>query len=179
MRMISACDIRLLAVCYCDAAAAAMAVVESVEGRFVLTLRGRCMEPLLFEGDRAVVLSAEHLQVGDLALVLLDGGLLAVHRIVGFEPNFYITKGDYSGKAERVGPLCVLGIARGFSLEGGPWVEDPRPRHALVDLAGFSITMCSKGSEASGARRLVWHQNKIARKNMTKEAERGNRQTLL
>lgn len=68
--------------------------------------------------------------MGDLALVFLNDGLLAVHRIVAAEEGLFLTKGDYSGKVERVAPSCVLGIARKLSFEGGPWVEDPRGKLA-------------------------------------------------
>lgn len=143
------------------------------EGRFVLTLRGRCMEPLLLEGDRAAVFPCEHPQLGDLALVLLDDDLLAVHRIVGFEFGNFITKGDYSGKAEKVMPSRILGVAKRFSLEGGPWVGDPRSRDEIIDLVSLSLTIghIVAGSSNDDARYLIWRQNESTRAAMMKGAE--------
>ena len=143
------------------------------EGRFVLTLRGRCMEPLLFKGDRAAVFPYEHPQLGDLALILLDDDLLAVHRIVGFELGAFITKGDYSGKAEKVMQSRILGVAKKFSLEGGPWVEDPRSRNEIIDLVSLSLTIghIVAGSSNSNARCLIWRQNESTRAAMMKGAE--------
>lgn len=143
------------------------------EGRFVLTLRGRCMEPLLFEGDRAAVFPSEHPQLGDLALVLLGNDLLAVHRIVGFELGAFITKGDYSGKAEKVASSSILGVAKRFSLEGGPWVEDPRSRDEIIDLVSLSLTIgrIDTGSSNGDARYLIWRQNESTRAAMMKGAK--------
>lgn len=143
------------------------------EGRIVLTLRGRCMEPLLFDGDRAAVFPYEHPQLGDLALILLDDDLLAVHRIMGFEFGNFITKGDYSGKAEKVMPSRILGVAKKFSLEGGPWVEDPRSRDEIIDLVSLSLTIghIISGSSNNNARCLIWRQNESTRAAMMKGAE--------
>lgn len=138
------------------------------EGHFVLTLRGRCMEPLLLEGDKAFVEPADDVRIGDLALMLLDDGSLAVHRIVAADQGAVVTKGDYSGKAERVSLLRVLGIARRFSLEGGPWVEDPRDEGAIGRIVALSSVIGNKNRTGNvrEARKLIWDSNKSARSTM-------------
>lgn len=138
------------------------------KGRFVLTLRGRCMEPLLFGGDRAAVFLSEHPQVGELALVLLDCDKLAIHRIVDSKPGLFITKGDYSGKAEKVTPSHILGVAKEFSLEGGPWVEDPREENAIRRIVALSLAIGDKDviEESAKERNLIWDSNKSARSMM-------------
>lgn len=143
------------------------------EGHFVLTLRGRCMEPLLFEGDRAAIEPCDNPQLGDLALVLLDGGELAVHRIVDSSSGFYVTKGDFSGRAERVVPSDILGIAKKFSLEGGPWIEDPRSRDEIIDLISLSLTIGRIVTRNSNddARYMIWCQNESTRAAMMKGIE--------
>ena len=84
------------------------------QGYFVLGLRGRCMEPLLFEGDRALIRPIDEVMIGVLALVLLDDGSLALHRVVAIEPDAVTTKGDYAGKVERIAQSRLFGVARKF-----------------------------------------------------------------
>ncbi len=149
------------------------------EGRFVLTLCGRCMEPLLVEGDRAVVELCDDPQVGDVVLVCLDNGLLAVHRLVAFESGLCVTKGDYSGKVERTSLFHILGVVRKFSLDGGAWIEDPRSRDELIGLANLSLTIgCTiVGAANDDARYLIWNQNKFTRMAMMRESEYMYRKT--
>ena len=84
------------------------------DGRFVLTLCGRCMEPLLVEGDRAVVELCDDPQVGDVVLVCLDNGLLAVHRLVAFESGLCVTKGDYWARSRGRRFFTSLGLLGNF-----------------------------------------------------------------
>ena len=142
------------------------------EGHFVLTLRGRCMEPLLLEGDKAFVELTDDVRIGDLALVLLDDGSLAVHRVVAVDQGAVVTKGDYSGKSEKLGSSRVLGVAREFSLDGGSWVADPRSESECAELAALSaiIGKESGNAESESARVLIWNLNQAARREMMEGA---------
>lgn len=143
------------------------------QGYFVLGLRGRCMEPLLFEGDRALIRPIDEVMIGVLALVLLDDGSLALHRVVAIEPDAVTTKGDYAGKVERIAQSRLFGVARKFSLDGGSWVEDPRNRRELADLAALSLSIgCEAGKrENEEARALIWSLNESTRKIMMEGAD--------
>lgn len=149
----------------------------SVDGKFVLKLRGRCMEPLLYEGDRVEVIPSGHPRIGEVALVLLDDDVLAVHRIVDSGPEFFITKGDYSGKTEIITKSRLLGIAKKFSLEGGPWVEDPREEKAIARIVALSLEIGNKGciGDNANARKMIWDSNKSTRSFMLGKPAIGER----
>lgn len=144
-----------------------------LEGSFEFGLRGRCMEPLLREGDRVLVVPAGKPYVGDLALVILDDKSLALHRIVCMHPDSIVTKGDYSGKSEHVALADFLGVAREFSLEGSLWVMDPRNRRERADLAALSLSIDHKtGRRANDeVRALIWSLNESTRMIMVERAE--------
>lgn len=153
-----------------------LAIIQArlrAQGYFILRLRGRCMEPLLFEGDRALIVPIDEVMVGILALVLLNDGSLALHRVVSVEPDAVTTKGDYAGKVERIAQSRLLGVARKFSLDSGSWVEDPRDRKELADLAALSLSIgCKAGKgESEEARALIWELNGSTRTIMMERAE--------
>lgn len=153
-----------------------LAIIQArlrAQGYFILGLRGRCMEPLLFEGDRAFIMPIDEMMVGILALVLLNDGSLALHRVVAIEPDAVTTKGDYAGKVERIAQSRLFGVARKFSLDGGSWVEDPRNRKELADLAALSLSIGHRADKKANeeARALIWELNESARTIMMKRAE--------
>ena len=133
------------------------------EGHFVLTLRGRCMEPLLFAGDRVRVEACEDPSVGDLCLVILPDGALALHRVVSVSGGATACKGDYSGKAESLGPGCVIGRAVSFMPDGlGVWVRWSQGDAYRREIVSLSRVLSDRGAARDirqEARRRVWELN--------------------
>lgn len=86
------------------------------EGEAVLSLQGRCMEPLLSEGDKAKVIPAVHYSKGYLYLFELPDGSLAVHRLVQKINKDVIMKGDRSRGFQRVSCQNILGVVSEIQL---------------------------------------------------------------
>lgn len=148
--------------------AAALRAKMRAGGCCVVSLRGRCMEPLLLAGDRARVYPVDNIRVGDVALLVLEGGDASLHRVVGVGEGRFVTKGDYSGKSETVNADDVIGVAKEFSLAGGDWVEDPRTRGEIEALVDLSLGMRGwrHSTEAAACRRRIWEANKATRQEM-------------
>lgn len=98
----------------------AMALRASLKrnGSAEVALRGRCMEPFLREGDVARVAPTGSCRKGDLCLIQMPAGELAVHRVVKVGDGRLVTKGDYSGRAELVGADAVIGTVVALMLQG-------------------------------------------------------------
>lgn len=85
-------------------------------GMAVLRVKGRCMEPLLFENEIVKVVVAEEIDVGDICLIcvpytnpMISRGELLIHRVVKKEKELYLTKGDCSGKYEKISREDIVG----------------------------------------------------------------------
>jgi hypothetical protein len=88
-------------------------------GKVSIKLSGRCMEPFLHENDVAIIArSLSGVSLGDLVLIELKTGRLAVHRVVSCSQNSYMTKGDFSGISEEVSVESILGILIGVKFFG-------------------------------------------------------------
>lgn len=125
------------------------------DGFLDVPLRGRCMEPLLMEGDVARVVPSETPGVGDVCLVRLPGGGFALHRLVAIgvaDAAGFVTKGDLSGRAESLGRDMLVGRLVALLPLGGAGMvrfkEDALARRAIV-LLSRSISGRSKGSVRS------------------------------
>ena len=144
------------------------------ERRFVLTLHGRCMEPLLFEGDRVCVEACESPLVGDLCLVALPDGTLALHRVISVEGGAITCKGDYSGKAEALPAGCVIGRAAAFMLDGfGGWLQwrqDDAYRCEIVSLSRVLSDREATRAMRQEARRHAWVLNEGKRAELLSES---------
>lgn len=57
-------------------------------------VRGRSMEPTLYDGDRLLVLHGSTPKVGRLAVVRLPDGVVAVKRVVAREPDGWWVQRD-------------------------------------------------------------------------------------
>lgn len=94
------------------------------DGFIEVKLHGRCMEPFLVAGDTARISPVETVEVGDICLVELESGELALHRIVSMRDDYVLTKGDYSGLAEKRQVEHVFGRARAFRFrDTDRWVD--------------------------------------------------------
>ena len=76
-------------------------VIES-GGEFKFYPRGLSMEPLLHQGDDAVVLgAATQINVGDVAFYIRNNGAFVLHRIVGKHHGTYTMCGDNQRSLEH------------------------------------------------------------------------------
>lgn len=143
------------------------------DGHYDVALRGRCMEPLLCAGDVARIVSSERLRVGDIALIDLGNGAVALHRVVEEREDYLISKGDYSGKSELVLPCEVIGVAREFRLEGKGWARDPRGRDEILALVELSLGIIGRrgGMLNEARRREIWEANLAVRRDMLNTIE--------
>jgi signal peptidase len=61
--------------------------------KFLVTVTSNSMEPTLKKGDIAIIKNVEDIRVGDI-IVFESRGDLYIHRVVGIDQEYYITKGD-------------------------------------------------------------------------------------
>ncbi len=81
-------------------------------------LRGHCMEPFLVNGDVVRIKAIDSSQIipGNLCLIKLDNETLAIHRVIQIKNDMFVTKGDYSGFAEKCYADQMLGITYSVKL---------------------------------------------------------------
>ena len=140
------------------------------QGYCEITLSGRCMEPFLIAGDMARIVSTVTPTVGDIALVELDSGLVALHRIVHVSNHAYITKGDFTGITECIPEENVIGVAECFSLDGVHWSKDQRTQNEIAELVRLSIRLSDRSDPATArTRTVIWEFNETARERMLRE----------
>lgn len=144
-------------------AASIMAAKIMALGYAEVALSGRCMEPLLVAGDKARVEVCTDPMVGDLCLVALSDGILALHRVVSVNGMAVTCKGDYSGKAEVIRAECVIGRATAFMLDGvGRWVrwhQDDAFRFEVVSLSRVLSDREATHAMRQEARQRIWALN--------------------
>ena len=142
---------------------AAVAARISRFGFAEVALSGRCMEPLLIAGDRVRIVTCPDLGVGDLCLVALPGGRLALHRVVAAVGGAVVCKGDFSGRAEEVPCGSVLGRAVAFAPDGSwgwvQWRQDDAYRCEIVSLSRVLSDREATHAMRQEARRRVWELN--------------------
>lgn len=122
------------------------------QGHVDVRLSGRCMEPLLVAGDWARVVPVADVSVGDICLVALPDAV-ALHRLVWRDGAELVTKGDFSGRAERVTASDIVGVATAFRLVGSShWADYDETREGKLRIAELSLSLCAaKGSSGSSA----------------------------
>lgn len=75
-----------------------------------LTVRGQCMEPLIFDGDEiAVAPLTSPPRIGDLVLAHTDAGEIVCHRVVRENAEAYWLAGDRTLRLDRHPKASVLG----------------------------------------------------------------------
>lgn len=112
-----------------DARSIALKASMSARGSLEIRLVGGCMEPLLSEGDTALIRPYEQAHVGDICAFQLSSGTLALHRIVSIDKEMIILKGDKSSGIEHIDESDIIGIMDSVRVEGeGEWESMPRGR---------------------------------------------------
>lgn len=81
----------------------------SRNGKYVIELTGKCMDPLLNPGDKAEIISCSGLKTGRLYLFEMEDGNLAVHRLIKKDDNRLIMKGDRTKKYEVITEAEIIG----------------------------------------------------------------------
>lgn len=142
-----------------------------------ISLRGRCMEPLFVEGDLVRITSVSNLKAGDLCLLELSPGELALHRIVCLAEQGIIAKGDFSGITEHVAQETYIGKATAFQLGGTekwvPYQQGAIERRTICVLS--SLISPKKKRRLTrpvrhAARWLIWQLNIRKRSSLQREA---------
>lgn len=88
----------------------------SKEGKFILPLRGKCMDPLLIDGDTAKIIPATQYSIGYLYLFELPDGGLAVHRLIAKTDSCVIMKGDHMRCYQSISYQNILGVVSELKL---------------------------------------------------------------
>ena len=88
------------------------------ETEFALTLSGRCMDPLLIEGDMAKIVPTSKFTIGHLYLFVLPSGALSVHRMIGKTGEGAVMKGDRSRGDETIQYKNIIGVVSELKIIG-------------------------------------------------------------
>ncbi len=102
-----------------DAKLIALKAKLTNSGSIMVSLTGTCMEPLLFEGDEALVRPLhpqEDVCVGDICVFKDADGSLASHRVVSVFESKVMLKGDKSNKAEMISRSHIIGTVGSVRL---------------------------------------------------------------
>ncbi len=86
-----------------------------------LQVRGRCMEPLIRDGDWVEVRAREPVRCGSVVLARGDSGELVCHRVLARTGDTLCLAGDRSLAAREHGPGSLLGVVRGVERGGSAW----------------------------------------------------------
>ena len=81
------------------------------KGSVELRLKGSCMNPLLQDGEIAIIVPTDKYKVGDMCLAEFPDGCLILHRIVDIRNEKYILKGDRARRAECLPERSLIGVA--------------------------------------------------------------------
>lgn len=78
------------------------------KGMLFVSVRGDSMLPLLKDGDKVRITAEKYYQLGDI-LLFVAYNRLNLHRLVAFDDNVFVLKGDNAIKSERVLYDVVVG----------------------------------------------------------------------
>ena len=102
------------------------------EGELELPLQGRCMAPLLVDGDMAKIIPIPQYSIGQLYLFELPNGNLAVHRLIDVTEHSATLKGDRSRGLETVPYKNFIGMVSQIKLfEFEVWIKYAPSKIAL------------------------------------------------
>lgn len=146
-----------------------------------ITLKGHCMEPLLLEGDAVKVAPLSRVSSGDICLVALPDGQIALHRILSVRNSTVFAKGDFSGKKDVLDREAVIGIATELKpRDCALWIS-LNEGFASRRVSAFLSNRLSKRCSTKGAmllarltRRIVWRRNAHRRRKMEDASLKAN-----
>ena len=95
----------------------------SDEGFIISTVQGRSMLPMLTQGKERILIVPPvfPLKLNTVALYKVNG-VYVLHRVIGFEPEGYLIRGDNTVVDEHVKESKVLGMLSGF-WRGEEYIE--------------------------------------------------------
>jgi hypothetical protein len=103
-------------------------------GDAMLVVRGNCMKPMLEDGVSVRVKSRRFYLPGDVLVFRTSSNALAAHRVLGWRPAGFITKGDHC--FEHDGPVSRAKVVGAVDLP-----VTPRQRlQALIALCALVIS---------------------------------------
>lgn len=108
--------------------------LESCEGKTVtLPLRGRSMRPFLEDGrDKALLIAARDVKVGDAVLAEIVKGHFVLHRIISIKGDHVTLRGDGNLGIETCRLCDVKATAIGFYRKGRSKLDSTSSRKWLV-----------------------------------------------
>ena len=146
-------------------------------GFIEMVLSGKCMEPFLYAGDKSKIIKFDSCFIGDICLICLNDGSLALHRIIDIDNNDFITKGDFSGKAEHVAKENIIGKAIAFCLNDSQnWVSYDNVKYEATKVAKYSRMISPEFNNSKESRdeyrKKIWDMNAEFRNRFDKNEEK-------
>lgn len=86
--------------------------------KITVKLIGRCMEPLLHEGDEVIITQPKSISIGKLYLFEMPGGDLGVHRLISKKTERLLMKGDRSKGYEEINENDIIGEVTSVKPQG-------------------------------------------------------------
>ena len=119
-----------------------------------LRVRGRCMEPLIREGDWVEVV-AEEPRIGSLVLATSSSGELVCHRVIAATQTGRVLAGDRSLTSEPTALTQILGRIRGIE-RGNRTITYPATNPAMERLltGWHRLSIHHRGTASGRAREL-------------------------
>ncbi|MDQ0212639.1 signal peptidase I [Arthrobacter bambusae] len=129
----------------------------------VVITHGVSMNPVYYQGDLVIVARASSYSVGDIAAYNLPGkGEVALHRIIGGNPDGFIFKGDNNQSTDPARPRGdeLVGRAVLHIAQGGLWLETLTSPPVLGFLA---VALLAGGGAATTRHRRKQRRATVSR----------------
>lgn len=132
-----------------------------------IKLCGKCMEPFLLAGDTVRIVHKDKASIGDICLISLSNETVGLHRIIALNKEEFISKGDYSGVAERLNTNCIIGTVVAIKAQDEERWAPYDPSNSTRCYFAF---LSSKIQHKKGPARTIMHLSGILmRKHLLKD----------
>lgn len=110
------------------------------KGAVEIKLTGRCMEPLLYRGDRAKIIRKQAYKKGAICLFVMPDKSIAVHRLVERGDTFLVMKGDRAKRYEIISEEDIIGEVISLKKANGVYWNKINPNF----LSRKVVSFCSR-----------------------------------
>lgn len=136
------------------------------DGYLEFGLEGRCMEPLLVEGDKARIVERDKYVSGDICLIETTEGAVSLHRLIAVQGSLVASKGDRAGCCELVDESSILGVVESLCLKDSfGWAPFEQGFFSKQLSVLLSRALCVRGSRdfrlAGGGYRIKEMRHKL------------------
>lgn len=76
---------------------------------YKITVRGKCMEPIIKDGDIVTIHPCKQYNIGDIVLCIDENNIMYIHRIYKITDGKYYTKADNNICADKM-PVMINNI---------------------------------------------------------------------